>query len=100
MKKMIAAWCIIAALLGQAGASYALPANEFTCKVQTISDQIGVVMVQADDLPGAQSTALEVEARQLDGEMEQVKTVLECIRYPEDRFVDYKFQAFVDAIPR
>lgn len=100
MKKTIAVAGICACLLGHAGSGYALPANEYVCRVQTNSDQVGVVWVQADDAAIASNLASMVNATRLDGVAEQVKTVLECIPFPEERFGDIALQAFVDSMPR
>jgi hypothetical protein len=100
MKKVIAAACIVATLLGQVGGAIAFPANEYVCKVQTMSLQTGVVFIQANDEPSAILVAARGNALRLDGVKEQVKTVLECIDYPQQRFADAPFQAFIDSLPR
>tara|TARA_R110002072_G_scaffold48209_3_gene131770 strand:- start:3317 stop:3619 length:303 start_codon:yes stop_codon:yes gene_type:complete len=100
MKKMIVALCIIAPLLGQVGVANAMPANEYICKVQTTSLQTGVVKVQANDESAAKRIAAQGNAMRLDGVKEQVKTVVQCIDFPQGRFQDPKLQAFVDAMPR
>lgn len=100
MRKVIAVACIFASLLGHVGSGFALPANEYVCRVQTNSDQIGVVMVQADDAYIASNVASKVNAMRLDGVAEQVKTVLECLPFPQERFSDTALQAFIDAMPR
>lgn len=100
MKKVIAVAGVCACLLGHAASGIALPANEYVCRVQTNSDQPGVVLVQADDAAIASNVASGVNATRLDGVAEQVKTVVECIRFPQDRFSDTALQAFVDAMPR
>jgi hypothetical protein len=57
MKKMIAVGSICACLLAHAGSGVALPANEYVCRVQTNSDRVGVVLVQADDAAIASNVA-------------------------------------------
>jgi hypothetical protein len=99
MKKVIAAACIFAPLLAQIGTAFALPANEYACNVQTTSLQTGLVMIQADDLASARRIAAERNATRLDGVKEQVKTVVECIDFPQARFADDRLQAFMDAMP-
>lgn len=100
MKKVIAVGSICACLLGHAGSGFALPANEYVCRVQTNSDRVGVVLVQADDAAIASNVASAVNATRLDGVAEQVKTVVECIPFPQERFSDTALQAFVDSMPR
>lgn len=100
MRKLITAVCIITPLLGQVGTSLALPKNEYACKVQTASIHIGVVMVQAHDLASAQSIAATAPATRMDGKVEKAQSVLECIRFPGDRFGDTEFQAFIESMPR
>ena len=100
MNKVIAAVCIVVPLLGHVGAAIALPANEYACKVQTMSLLTGVVFVQADDEPSAVMVAARGNATRLDGVKEQVKAVVECIDYPQARFSDDALQAFIDAMPR
>lgn len=100
MKKRIAAASLFLSLAASIDTAYALPANEYACKVLTIGDQTGVVMVQADDLAKASETASKRKARRLDGLVEQVKLVVECIPYPGQRFSDTALQAFIDSMPR
>ena len=100
MKKMIAVGSICAFLLAHVGSGVALPANEYVCRVQTNSDRVGVVFVQADDAAIASNVASAVNATRLDGVAEQVKTVVECLRFPQERFSDTALQAFIDAMPR
>lgn len=100
MKKRIAAVCIFASLLGQAGTGFALPDDDYACQVQTNSGQAGLVMVQAYDLSSAIRIAGQVNAMRMDGVAEQAKTVVQCILFPQQRFTDTAFQAFVDALPR
>jgi hypothetical protein len=59
-----------------------------------------VVWVQADNSAIASNLASMVNATRLDGVAEQVKTVLECIPFPQERFSDTALQAFVDSMPR
>jgi hypothetical protein len=100
MKKVTAVVGFLACLLGYAGPGFALPANEYVCRVQTNSEHVGVVWVQADNAAVASDAASEVNATRLDGVQEQVKTVLECIPFPQERFSDAALQAFIDAMPR
>lgn len=100
MKNIIAAVSIGVALLLPVGAASAFPENEFVCSVETMSEQTAVVMVQAHDEAGAVEVAGGGVATRLDGVKEQVKTVLQCIDFPQGRFQDPKLQAFVDAMPR
>jgi hypothetical protein len=100
MKKMIAVGSICACLLAHVGSGVALPANEYVCRVLTNSDRVGVVFVQADDAATASNVASAVNATRLDGVAEQVKTVVECIPFPQERFSDTALQAFVDSMPR
>jgi len=91
---------MLVAGLGIAGTGFALPDNEYACKVQTKSMALGLVMVQAFDLRSAQSLAASAAATRVDGKSEGVQIVLECIRFPGSRFGDSEFQAFVDSMPR
>lgn len=100
MKKVIAAASIFASLLAPVGAAIAFPANEYVCAVQTISLETAVVMVQAHDEAGAVDVAAGGLAKRLDGVKEQVKTVVQCIDFPQGRFQDPRLQAFVEAMPR
>ncbi len=100
MKKEFAAAFLFTFLAAQVESALALPENEYACKVETRSQQTGVVLVQADDEPSASRIAASVNATRLDGVKEQVKTVLKCIDFPGQRFSDSRLQAFVEAMPR
>ena len=89
----------MALLLASQGAA-ALPEKEFVCKVQTSRIMLGAVMVQAHDMDGAMKAAISGEATALDGSRDSVQSVLECVPFPEGRFMDSQFQAFVQGLPR
>lgn len=100
MNKMPVTLGVVVALLAQAGMVFALPSNEFACKVQTKSHQTGLVMVQAEDLSNARAIAARSNAKRLDGGEEQVQLVVECVRFPQGRLADADLQAYLDAMPR
>jgi hypothetical protein len=100
MKKAMTVAGICASLLGYVMTGYTLPANEYVCRVHTNSGQVGVVFVQADNSAIASDLASRVNAKRMDGVAEQVKTVVECLSFPQERFSDAVLQAFIDSMPR
>ena len=77
MAKLIGGMLLMLVVFGVATKVRAMPDKEFACKVQTISQQLGAVYVQADDLASAQRIA-----------------------FPGGRFGESSFQKFVENLPR
>jgi hypothetical protein len=83
-----------------AGVVYGLPANEYICKVQTVSVKLGAVWVQADSREIAAELASRAVAHTVEGKREPAQSTLECIQIPGETFQDKEFQRFVEGVPR
>ena len=91
---MLALWCSTVAVAAE------MPANDYICKVQTVSVRLGVVFVQADTRAIAAEVASTALAYTVEGERERAQLTLQCIESAGESFQDKEFDNFVNSIPR
>lgn len=87
-------------LAGAAGARDNERRFTYACEVHTQSGIAGLVMVQANTIEDARTSAARASARTLSGEHSPAMSVVECIETPEGRFRDSQFQRFYDEMPK
>lgn len=90
---------LVAGLLS-VGAQAALPQGQYACQVITKDGGPGLVQVQVDTREEAIAVALRSRARTIDGIMKSSAEVVQCIRWPDERFTDRAFQALYDSMPQ
>ena len=83
-----------------AGAQAALPQGQYSCQVITKDGGPGLVQVQVDSREEAIAVARRSKARTIDGVMKSTAEVVQCIRWPDERFTDKAFQALYESMPR
>ena len=78
----------------------AAPPTEFACQVIARSGAAGLVVIRADSLEQARQAVIGASAYTTDAVRSPATRVVQCIRRGEERFTDYQFQQFYEAVPR